>query len=139
MSHILNIERYYKASKERDKAERRYDKCNEEYHDSIKDYGIYCRILDRVWSHYIKLSACNYERMIHIKKYEVDDKNMIATITGDSIEINGNKVTFQDNITIKFQMTDDCELLYWTYEKSFMPYDISDWSSFTMKALKMLK
>lgn len=136
MGKKINLERYYKAVLKLDKAKTKYDRCNDEYNETVGDYRAYCDILERTSGEYIKLHAGAYMRMFHIKKYEVNDGKGVVTITGDSVEIMGNKSVFQDDVTLEFPLTTDCELLDWTYENQYGRYNASDYMSFIVKAIK---
>lgn len=136
MGKKINLERYYKAVLKLDKAKTKYDRCNDEYNETVGDYRAYCDILERASAEYIKLHAGAYMRMFHIKKYEVDDEKGVVTITGDSVEIMGDKSVFQYDVTLEFTLTTDCELLDWAYETKYGRYNASDYMSFIVKAIK---
>lgn len=136
MGKKINLERYYKAVLKLDKAKTKYDRCNDEYNETVGDYRAYCDILERTSGEYIKLHAGAYMRMFHIKKDEIDDKKGVVTITGDSVEIMGGKSVFQDDVTLEFPLTTDCELLQWTYENQYGRYNASDYMSFIVKAIQ---
>ena len=133
MGKKINLERYYKAVLNLDKAKAKYDRCNDEYDETVGDYRAYCDILERVAGEYIKFHVGAYMRMFHIKKYKVKG---VVTITGDSVEIMGGKSVFQDDVTLEFPLTTDCELLQWTYENQYGRYNASDYMSFIVKAIQ---
>lgn len=136
MGKKINLERYYKAVLNLDKAKAKYDRCNDEYNETVGDYRAYCDILERVAGEYIKFHAGAYMRMFHIKKDEIDNEKGVVTITGDSVEIMGNKSVFQYDVTLEFPLTTDCELLHWTYENQYGRYNASDYTSFIVKAIQ---
>ena len=95
----------------------------------------YWEICYRATSQFIRLSAWGYEKMLMIKSHKLGRHKV--TINAESIEIIGNKSIFTNDVVLTFPMTNDSELLYWTWTHSDdTPYNISDWVSFTMRALR---
>lgn len=137
MSRKLNVGKHIRAWDKRDKAKEEYDHWNREYWDSFRDLQTYWEIVYRASSEYIKLTIGAYERIFNIKSHKIGKDEVV--ITGDSVEIFDGKCVFENNVTMKFPMTDDCELLYWSYEphdKYRGEYDASDWVAFVSRGLR---
>lgn len=121
-------------------AQDRMVKAEWEYNDSLQEYnetfGDYCKYWEIVYRthEYIKYRAGSYERMFNVKSSEIGKEYVI--IKGDSIEIIGDRCVIRDNVTLKFPMEDDSELLSWSYECKNGWYNQCDWVAFMMRALK---
>lgn len=96
----------------------------------------YFEIVYRASSQFIKLTAGGYERMLCIKSYKIKKKKVV--IVADSIEVfSPDLCIIQNGITLKYSLTDDCDLLSWSWQrKGGGPYNISDWISFLFRGLK---
>ena len=99
------------------------------------DLGKYWEIIYRATSQFIRFNAGGYKQMLMIKSHKIGKHKV--TINAESIEIIGNKSIFTDNVFLTFPMTNDSELLCWTWKRGDgAAYDISDWVLFTMSALR---
>ena len=137
MSRLLKPEEHIRISLKRDKAEREYQHWDKEYKRTASDLQKYWEIIYRATSEYIKFTAAGYERMLNVKSHEIAGNKV--TITGDSVEIAfPNTCIIRNNVTIEYPLTDDCDLLSWTYERPGFSrvYDTSDWMAFLFKGLR---
>jgi hypothetical protein len=71
--------------------------------------------------------------MFHVKSSNIGKKHVV--LNGDSIEIINRKCVMEENVTLNFPMTDDTELLSWTYEGKNGWYNDSDWVAFMVRGL----
>ena len=95
----------------------------------------YWEIVYRATSQFIRFNAGGYNKMLMIKSHKLGRHKV--TINAESIEIIGNKSVFTNDVILTFPMTNDSELLCWTWTRGDdTPYNISDWVSFTMHALR---
>ena len=132
MGRLLEPMRHLKAWDKMDNAKDVYDASVKEYWKTFGDYQKYWEIVYRTGP-YIKLHAGAYERMFHVKSSNIGKKHVV--LNGDSIEIIGRKCVMEENVTLNFPMTDDTELLSWTYEGKNGWYNDSDWVAFMVRGL----
>lgn len=98
----------------------------------------YWEIVYRATSQFIRFSAGAYDKMLMIKSHKLGRRNV--SITAESVEILGDKSVFTDNVSLTFPMSNDSELLLWSWtRKDDTPYNISDWVSFITRALRNKK
>ncbi len=133
MGRRIDPTRHLRAQDRMVKAEEEYYESLQEYNGTLGDYCKYWEIVHRTHE-YIKYHAGSYERMFHVKSSEIGKD--YVTITGESIEIMGDKCVMKDNVTLTFPMEDDSELLSWSYEDKNGLYSECDWVTFMMRALK---
>ena len=100
------------------------------------DLQKYWEIAYRASSQFIKLTAGGYERMLNIKSYKIKKKSVV--IIADSIEVFYPDICIiQNDITLKYSLTDDCDLLSWSWQrKGGDTYNISDWISLLFRGLR---
>lgn len=141
MSKLLKPDEYIriclKRYKAKSKAESVCQHWDEKYELIADDLQTYQEIIYRASSKYLKFNAGGYERMLNITSHKIS-KNKV-TITADSVEIIfPDTCIIRNDLTIKYPLIDDCELLLWDYEKHGFKgeYDDSDWSVFLMKGLR---
>ena len=99
------------------------------------DLQKYWEIVYRASSQFIKLTAGGYERMLNIKSYKIKKKKVV--IVADSIEVfYPDLCIIQNGITLKYSLTDDCDLLFWSWQRNGGgTYNSSDWASLLFRGL----
>lgn len=136
MSRILNPSKNLKISLKRDKVKEVLRCLDEEYNRTADDLQKYQEIGYRVTSKFIKITCAGYERMLNIKSYKINSKKV--EIIADSIVVQSpNVCIIQNNITLKYPLTDDCGLLDWSWERNGGgTYNSSDWASLLFRGLR---
>ena len=100
------------------------------------DLQKYWEIIYRATSKFIKITCAGYERMLNIKSYKIKKKKVV--IVADSIEVFYPDICIiQNDITLKYSLTDDCDLLSWSWQpKGGGTYNSSDWASLLFRGLR---